>query len=87
MVYALPQNLPVTTAINSRKSHIPSIQASRRSFYDFEFDEEEDDLGISPLLDVDFSDLELDNQEEFSFKEEEDLYLDEEDEDFEDEEE
>jgi hypothetical protein len=30
------------------------------------------------LLDVDFSDLELDNQEEFSYKEEEDLYLDDE---------
>jgi hypothetical protein len=85
----VPHHLPVTPARNSQKSNTPGVQASRRSFPDFEFDEEEDEYqGTNPLLDVDFSDLEFDTQDEFSYQEEDDLDLDDnEDQDLEDEEE
>jgi hypothetical protein len=89
MSYNLQRKQPVTPAKKSQPSTKTSVQASRHSFPDFDFDEEEDEYqGINPLLDVDFTDLELESQEEFTYKEEEDIYLgDDDDEDFDDEEE
>jgi hypothetical protein len=85
----VPHHLPVTPATNTRKSNTSGVQASPRSFPDFEFDEEEDEYqGINPLLDVDFSDLEFDTRDEFSYQEEDELDLDDdEDQNLEDEEE
>jgi hypothetical protein len=89
MSYNSQRKQPVTPAKKSQPAKKSSVQASRHSFPDFDFDEEEDEYqGINPLLDVDFTDLELESQEEFTYKEEEDIYLeDDDDEDFDDEEE
>lgn len=89
MSYTSPRKQPVTSAKKTLSSKNSSPKASKQSFPDFDFDEEEDEYqGISPLLDVDFTDLELDSHEEFTFQEKDDLYLEDDDEDdFDDEEE
>jgi hypothetical protein len=81
MAYTLPSKQPVTPPKNSQKLPSAPSKASRPAFPDFDLDEdEEEDLGINPLLDVDFTDLELDSQEEFSYQEEEEAYFDEDEE-------
>lgn len=82
MLRSSKTNQPVTSTKKNQLSVKPSLQTSKFSFPDFELDEDEDDdISVSPLYEVDFSDLELDSHEEFAYDEEEaDL-------DFEDEEE
>ena len=89
MSYNLPRKQPVTSTKNSQKSTPSSPKPSRQSFPNFDFDEDEDEeLGVNHLLDIDFTDLELDTQKEFTYQEEEDTFFDdEEDQDFGDEEE
>ena len=65
-------NQPVTSTKTFQSTNKSSIQASKRSFPDLDFEEDEDDdLNISPLYDIDFSDLELDNEDDFSYDEDE----------------
>jgi hypothetical protein len=89
MSYTSPRKQPVTSVKKTQSTKKTSLQNSRTSFPDFEFDEDEDEYqGINPLMDIDFTDLELDSREEFTYQEEKDPYLDEEDDqDFDDEEE
>ncbi len=66
-------NQPVTSAKKNQPSGKSSVQASKRVFSDFDFDlDDDDDLSVSPLYEVDFSELELDSQEEFAYDEEQD---------------
>ena len=89
MSYLSPNKKPFTSEKKSQPLKKSPVRPSKHSFPDFDFDEEEDDYsGINPLMDVDFTDLELDSQEEFTYQEEKDLYLDdEEDQEFDEEEE
>ncbi len=85
MAHSLRNNQPVTkTKINSA-TRISNVKTANNPFFNISDDEDEEDFSTAPLDEIDFEELDIEDEKDFSYDdEEEELYDDEDDMDEED---
>ena len=77
MSKSLHNNQPVTKAKINSDTRISNVKTANNPFFNFTDDEDEDDFLAVPLDEIDFNELNVEDEKDFKYdEEEEELYDD-----------
>lgn len=76
MANSIRNNQPVTKATINSATRISNDKTANNPFFNFTDDEDEDDFLAVPLDEIDFNELNVEDEKDFKYDDEEEVYDD-----------
>ena len=78
MAHSLRNNQPVTKSKVNPATRISNVKTANNPFFNISDEEEEEDFLTAPLDEIDFDEIDFEDEKDFRYDEEEELYDDDE---------